>query len=111
MISGTPQQNGVAERKNRTLFDMIRSMTAYANLAISFLGDALVTAKYILNRVPSKSVPATPYELWHVRKASFDHLQSWGSAGYVHNPTHKHGKLGPSATKMVFIRYPERSKG
>jgi len=71
----------------------------------------LLTATYILNRVPSKSIPATPYELWHGRKPSLDHLCPWGSAGYVHNPTHEHGKLGPRATKMLFIRYPEHSKG
>jgi len=86
-------------------------MMAHANLPISFWGDALLTETYILNRVPSKSVTATPYELWHASKPSLDHLQPWGSTGYVHNPTHKHRKLGPRATKMVFIRYPAHSKG
>lgn len=62
-IPGTPQQKGVAERGNRTLLDMARSMMAQANLPISFWGDALLTAAYVLNRVPSKSVAATPYEL------------------------------------------------
>jgi len=71
----------------------------------------LLTATYILNRVPSKSIPVTPYELWHGRHPSLDHLRPWGSTGYVHNPTHEYGKLGPRATKMVFIRYPEHSKG
>jgi len=85
-------------------------MMAYANLPISFRGDALLTAAYILNRVSSKSVTATPYELWHGRKPSLDHLRPCGSVGYVHNPTHKHGKLDPKATKMVFIRYPTQSK-
>ena len=54
---------------------------------------------------------ATPYELWHGRKPSLDHLWPWGSAGYVHNLTHKHGKLGPGATNMVFIRYLAHYKG
>ena len=63
MIPRTPQQNGVAERRNRTLLDMVRSMMTHVNLPISFWGDALLTAAYILNRVPSKSVYATPYEL------------------------------------------------
>ena len=52
-IPRTPQQNGVAERRNRTLLDMTRSMMAQANLPISFWGDALLTNAYILNRVPS----------------------------------------------------------
>ena len=66
---------------------------------------------YILNRVLSKSVTATPYEVWHDRKPSLEFLWLWGSAGYMHNPTHKHGKLGPRATKMVFVRYAAHSKG
>jgi len=85
-------------------------MMAHANLPISFWGDARLTAAYILNCVPSKSVVATPYELWHGRKPSLDHLRPWGSASYVQNPNHKHEKLGPRATKMVFIRYLAHSK-
>ena len=65
-------------------------MTAHANLPISFLGDALLTAAYILNHVPSKSVIATPYEWWRGRKSFLDHLWPWGSASYVHNQTHKY---------------------
>ena len=64
----TPQQNGVAERRNRTLMDMVRSMMAQASLPISFWGDALLTAAYLLNRVPSKSIELTPCELWTGRK-------------------------------------------
>jgi len=81
------------------------------NPLISFWGDALLTASYILNRVPGKSVTTTSYELWHGRKPSLDHIRPWGLACYVHNPTYKHGKLGPRATKMVFIRCPTHSKG
>ena len=57
---GMPQQNGVAERRNQTLLDMIRSMMSFSGLPISFWGYALDTAMYILNPVPSKSVPKTP---------------------------------------------------
>ncbi|KAL0322195.1 UNVERIFIED_CONTAM: Copia protein [Sesamum calycinum] len=77
------EQNGVAERKNRTLLEMARSMMAQANLPISFWGDAILTTAYILNRVPSKSIPSTPYELWHGRKSSFKGLRLWGRQGYV----------------------------
>ena len=74
-IPCTPQQNGVAEQRNKTLLDMVRSMMAQANLPISFWGDALLTAAYILNRVPSKSVSSTPYELWTERKPNLAHLR------------------------------------
>ena len=67
-IPRTPQQNGVAERRNRTLLDMVRSMMEHANLLISFWGDTLLMATCIFNRVSSKSVTATPYELWHAER-------------------------------------------
>ena len=60
---GIPQQNGVVERQNRTLLDMVRSMISYSTLPISFWGYALNTTVYLLNLVPSKSVPKTLVEL------------------------------------------------
>ncbi|KAA0062145.1 gag/pol protein [Cucumis melo var. makuwa] len=60
---GTPQQNGVSKRRNRTLLDMVRSMMSYAQLPSSFWGYAVETAVHILNNVPSKSVSETPFEL------------------------------------------------
>jgi transposase InsO family protein len=58
----TPQQNGVAERRNRTLMDMVRSMIAYSDFSLSFWGEALHTAVYLLNHSSSKSVSSAPYE-------------------------------------------------
>ena len=58
------QQNGVSERRNRTPLDMVRSMMSFSGLPISFWRYVLDTATYILNLVPSKSVPKTPQELW-----------------------------------------------
>ncbi|KAJ9547245.1 hypothetical protein OSB04_019788, partial [Centaurea solstitialis] len=60
----TPQMNGVSERRNRTLLDMVRSMMCRSTLPMSFWGHALETAAHILNRAPTKSVEKTPYELW-----------------------------------------------
>jgi hypothetical protein len=57
------QQNGVAERHNRTLLDMVRSVLSDTTLSEFLWGEALKTTMYILNRVPSKSVPKTPFEL------------------------------------------------
>ena len=61
--TGAPQENGVAERRNRTLLDMTRSMMSYLELPLFLWGFALETTLYILNHVPSKSVPKTPREL------------------------------------------------
>ena len=71
---GTPQQNGVAERRNRTLLEMVRSMMSYSTLPISFWGYALKTIMHIFNLVPSKYVPNTPKELWSGRKPSMKYL-------------------------------------
>ena len=67
---------------------------AQANLPISYWGDALLPAAYILNCVPTKSVISTPYELWTGQKPELGHLRPWGSAAYVHNPSSKYEKLG-----------------
>lgn len=72
-IPGMPQQNGIVERRNRTSLDMVRLMEQ-ANHLIFFWGDALLTAAYILNGVPSKSVPTTPYELRNGAKTDSEHL-------------------------------------
>ena len=60
---GTPQRNGMSERRNRTLLDMVRSMMRKSDLPLSFWGYALETAAFTLNRVPSKSVDKTPHEM------------------------------------------------
>ena len=107
----TPQQNSVAERRNRTLFDMVRSMMAQANLPISFWGDTLLTAAYILNCVPSKSVSSTPYELQNGVKPNLGYFHLWGCATYIYNTSHEYGKLDPRGKKCIFIRYSKHSKG
>ncbi|GJR09321.1 retrotransposon protein, putative, ty1-copia subclass [Tanacetum coccineum] len=61
----TPQHNGVSERRNRTLLDMVRSMMNLTTLTKSFWGYALEFASRILNMVPTKKVERTPYEIWH----------------------------------------------
>ena len=79
----TPQQNCVVERRNRTLLDMVRSMMSYSTLPISFWGYALNTAMYLLNLVPSKSVPKTLIELWSGRKPGMRYLHIWGCLAHV----------------------------
>ena len=108
---GEPQQNRVAERRNRTLMDMVRSMMSYSTLPINLWMEALKTAIYILNRVPSKSVPKTPYELWTGREPSRNHFHVWGcpAEAKVFNPNIE--KLDPKTVSCHFIGYLEKSKG
>ncbi|KAL2327971.1 hypothetical protein Fmac_021398 [Flemingia macrophylla] len=107
----TPQQNGVAERQNRILMDMDMSMLNHSDVLLSLWMHALKTAVYLLNRVPSKAVPKTPYELWTERKPSLRHLHVWGCPAEVriYNPHEK--KLNARTISGFFIGYLERSKG
>ncbi len=82
-LPGTPQCNAVSERRNRTLLDMVRSMMSQTDLPLSFWGYALETAAFTLNRVPSKSVDKTPYEIWTGKRPSLSFLKIWGCEVYV----------------------------
>ena len=57
------------------MLDIVRSMMNYANLPVSFWGYALETAAYLLNRVPTKSVVSTPYEIWNGKKPNLNILK------------------------------------
>ena len=75
MPPGTPQHNGLSERHNRTLLDVVRSMMSLTNLPLSFRGYALEIAAFTLNRAPSKSIETTPYELWFGKKPNLSFLK------------------------------------
>ncbi|XP_024311805.1 uncharacterized protein LOC112269369, partial [Brachypodium distachyon] len=106
---GTPQRNGVSERRNRTLLDMVRSMMCLTDLPLSFWGYALETAAFTLNRAPSKSVETTPYELWFGKKPKLSFLKVWGCEAYVKRL--QPDKLEPKSEKCVFIGYPKETIG
>jgi hypothetical protein len=107
--AGTPQRNGVSERRNRTLLDMVRSMMSLTDLPLSFWGYALETAAFTLNRAPSKSIETTPYELWFGNKPKLSFLKVWGCDVYVKKL--QPDKLEPKAEKCVFIGYPKETIG
>ena len=101
--SGTPQQNGITERRNHTFPYMMRCMLVNAS---KFLwGEALKTTTYILNQVPSKSVPKTPYKLWSQKKPSLRYFHVWGCKVEVrpYNPQSK--KLNRKTISGYFIGY------
>ena len=106
---GTPQRNGVSERRNRTLLDMVRSMMSLTDLPLSFWGYALETATFTLNRALSKSVETTPYELWFGKKPKLSFLKVCGCDAYVKKLQPE--KLEPKAEKCVFIGYPKETIG
>jgi transposase InsO family protein len=107
---GESQLNGVAERHNHTLMDMVRSMMSYSNLPLSLWMETLKIAIHILNRVPSKLVSKTSYELWTERVPSLKHLRVWGSPAKTKVFNQNIGKLDPKTVSCHFIGYPEKSK-
>ena len=105
----TPQLNGVSERMNRTLLDMVRSMMSQTNLPTSFWGYALETAAFTLNRVPSKSVEKTPYEIWKGKSPKLSFMKIWGCEVYVRRQISN--KLEPKSDKCIFVGYPKETMG
>jgi transposase InsO family protein len=74
----SPQQNGVVERRNQTVVAMARSILKARGVPAKFWGEAVVTAVYLLNRAPTKSLSGkTPYEAWHDVKSTVDHLHTF----------------------------------
>nr|KAJ0189226.1 hypothetical protein LSAT_V11C800430080 [Lactuca sativa] len=106
----TPQQNGVAERKNRTLKEMVNSMLSYSGLSERFWGEAMLTACYILNRTPNKRSKNTPHELWCKKVPNLSYLKVWGCRAVVRLTEPKRKTLGERGIDCIFIGYPEHSK-
>ncbi|GJR72327.1 retrotransposon protein, putative, ty1-copia subclass [Tanacetum coccineum] len=108
----TPQHNGVSERRNRTLLDMVRSMMSQTTLPKSFWDYALETAARILNMVPTKKVEKTPYEVWHGQAPKLSYLKVWGCEALVKRDTlTKPDKLEPRSIKCIFVGYPKETMG
>ncbi|GJU40215.1 putative RNA-directed DNA polymerase [Tanacetum coccineum] len=105
----TPQQNGVSERRNRTLLDMVRSMFNLTTLPLSFWDYALESAVRILNMVPTKKVDKTPYEIWHGKAPNLSYLKVWGCEAYVKRDSAD--KLQQRSVKCIFVGYPKETMG
>lgn len=109
----TPQQNGVSERRNRTLINSVLSMLYHSGLPKTYWGEALLTANYLHNRTPSKALDPSkiPYELWHSRKPDLCLLKVFGSPAFAKITAHPRAKLDFRTTECMFLGYSEESKG
>jgi len=100
----TPQHNGVAERKNRTIMDMARSMLKVKGMPNYFWVEAVTCAVYLISRSPTRSVPnTTPIEAWSGFKPNVQHFKVFGSITYVHVPKATRSKLDDKVN--IFIGY------
>ncbi|GAA0169340.1 transmembrane signal receptor [Lithospermum erythrorhizon] len=107
----TPQQNGVSERKNRTIMEMARCMLHEKDLPKEYWAEAANTVVFLLNRVPTKAVNGkTPFEAWHGYRPFLKNLKVFGCLCFTHVPQVKSGKLDKKAESSVFIGYSSTSK-
>lgn len=109
IVSYTTQQNGLAERMNKTLLERMRRMMVGAGLSKDFLADTLHSTCYLMNRSPSQAIRLkTPMKIWTGHKLDFSNLKMFGCVVYAHI---REDKLGAMTLKCVFLGYPNRVKG
>ncbi|KAJ9530660.1 hypothetical protein QJQ45_014825 [Haematococcus lacustris] len=106
----SPQQNGSAERLNRTLFEKGRCLLYSSGLSVNFWPYALRFANYVRNQSLVRGKAGTPWELfWGVRPDLLA-LRVFGARAYAHVPEHMRSKLGSKAVQGVFVGYELSSK-
>ena len=110
-VEYTPQQNGVAERANRTIVEMARCMLFEANFPNSLWAEMVNTAVYLRNRSATKSLEGkTPFEAWTQQKPCVKFLTTIGSKTIVLNKRQSHGKFQPKGEEYMLVGYSSESK-
>lgn len=105
----SPQSNGMAERKNRTLKEMMNAMLVSSGVSHDMWGDAILTENYLLNKIPLKNRDETPYKLWKGREPSYKYMKVWGCLAKVTVPPPKALRIGPKTVDCIFIGYAHNS--
>ena len=109
-IHDSPQQNGVAERLNRTLVEHARAMLIGKNMPMFLWPEAINYATWLKNRLPSCAIPGeNPYSLVHKSKPNLAQAHEFGGKLYVHSTTG--GKLEAQAHEAIFVGIDDKSKG
>ncbi|KAI5316235.1 hypothetical protein L3X38_045411 [Prunus dulcis] len=100
----SPQQNGVAERKNRTIMNMVRSVLSAKQIPKTFWPEAVNWTLHVLNRCPTLAMKnKTPEEAWNGHKPSVDHFRIFGCIAHVHVPDTKRVKLDAKSCKCILL--------
>ncbi|CAI7890883.1 unnamed protein product [Closterium sp. NIES-53] len=109
----TPQQNGIAERFNRTLQEIARSLLLHMKLDDAWWGEAVNHAVHLKNRRPTIALPSgiTPFEAWHGKKPDVSMLRVFGCMAQYRIPDEKRGKFESKTRWAVHIGLSKESKG
>lgn len=107
----TPQQNGVAERRNQTIMNLVRSTLSERRMPKEFWAEGVKWITYVLNRSPTTALEdQTPEEAWSGMKPDVKHFKVFGCIGHVHIPEAKRTKLDNKSCKCIFLGVSEESK-
>ena len=107
-IPYTPQQNGVAERKNISLKEMATCMMEAKKFPPKFWAKAINCASYFHNRVPHNQLDGmNPFESWSGHKPDVTHFRIFGSKAWARIPTEKRKDLQPQSKECLFVGYYE----
>lgn len=108
----TPEQNGKAERMNRTIIERAKCMLFDADLDDSYWAEACNMAMHLINRSVCKAlVDKTPEEVWTGKKMDVSHLKIFGSPVMVHIPKQRRTKWKSKSEKHIFVGYASEKKG
>lgn len=102
-----PEQNGKAERFNRTLVEKARAMMQDTNMPKEFWCEAILTAAYLNNRSPTTANVnnVTPAEIWYDKKPTIEHLRIFGTVAYAHIPKELRKKFDATSEKCIMLGY------
>ena len=110
--SFTPEGNGICERANQTILNCVRAILMDSGLPSSFWSEVIIYFEYSWNRICHKGQTKTPYELFHGRRPTVDHLRAFGSTVYIGTPKIKRqSKLSDRAQKGFVVRYALQTRG
>ena len=110
-VGYAPEQNGIAERKNRTLVEAARSMLTESGLPKCLWAEAVSTANYVLNRLENSKLKLSPYEAIFKKKPKVNETYEFGCNAYVMIPYERRQKLDDKAIRVKFVGYDENAKG